>query len=268
MADKDEFNEEYQFADLDEMTPDTGDEGVVTGADVDEIAATEPNRTLPQSDNNVKRNAVIAIFGFIVLMFLYEVVGYIFSGPKNKTTSMIPVQKAAAPPVIQAPQPIAPIVEQQPKSTIDSELSQKLSTLDGVQNSMRSDLDSVNNQLNGMNQNLNSVIAKMAELNTLITNLSQKVDQQSRELEQMAIRREHAKRISHVSKKTAHATLKYYIQAVIPGRAWLIGTNGTTLTVSEGTLIHGYGMVKLIDPNQGRVLTSSGQVIRFSQQDS
>ncbi|HAF87135.1 MAG TPA: type IV secretion protein IcmG, partial [Legionellales bacterium] len=60
----------------------------------------------------------------------------------------------------------------------------------------------------------------------------------------------------------------YYIKAVIPGRAWLIAANGSTLTVSEGTNIKGYGMVKLIDSTQGRILTSSGRVIRFSQQDS
>jgi intracellular multiplication protein IcmG len=61
---------------------------------------------------------------------------------------------------------------------------------------------------------------------------------------------------------------RYNIQAVIPGRAWLIATNGATLTVSQGTAIPGYGIVKLIDPVQGKVTTSSGQIIRFSQEDS
>ncbi|MBA3536672.1 MAG: type IV secretion protein IcmG, partial [Tatlockia sp.] len=62
--------------------------------------------------------------------------------------------------------------------------------------------------------------------------------------------------------------LMYFIQAIIPGRAWLIATNGSTITVREGTRIAGWGVVKLIDPIQGRVLTSSGRIIRFSQRDS
>ena len=60
----------------------------------------------------------------------------------------------------------------------------------------------------------------------------------------------------------------YYIQAVIPGRAWLIATNGSTLTVREGSTIPGYGIVRKIDPNLGKVFMSTGKVIRFSQLDS
>jgi len=33
-------------------------------------------------------------------------------------------------------------------------------------------------------------------------------------------------------------------------------------------LIPGYGAVKLVDPAQGQVLTSTGKVIKFSQLDS
>ena len=64
------------------------------------------------------------------------------------------------------------------------------------------------------------------------------------------------------------AAVYYYIQAVIPGRAWLVSSQGLTITVREGTSVPGYGIVKLIDPNQGRILTSSGRTITFSQQDS
>ena len=58
------------------------------------------------------------------------------------------------------------------------------------------------------------------------------------------------------------------MQAVIPGRAWLIANNGSTITVREGTPIPGYGIAKIIDPIKGRVMTSSGKEIRFSQDDS
>jgi len=72
------------------------------------------------------------------------------------------------------------------------------------------------------------------------------------------------------SKKVVAATppAQYFLQAIIPGRAWLISTNGDTVTVREGTRISSYGVVRFIDAKRGRVLTSSGQVIRFSQEDS
>ena len=107
----------------------------------------------------------------------------------------------------------------------------------------------------------------MTELNGVIANLSAKVDQQSREIEGLTIRRQEANKVYHRGAQATHFP-KYHIQAVIPGRAWLIATNGATLTVREGTAVAGYGMVRLIDPSQGRVTTSSGQVIRFSQEDS
>ena len=264
MADQDEFNDEYQFADLDAITPDNLDEGEIVGADT---AAPQAENAVPKMDNNVKRNAIIVALGFMLFIILYEIVSSIYSGPKPKDDLPVPVMKTPEVPVAQPIQPIMPVVEQ-PKASLDSEVNQKLSSLETMQNTMRSDLDSANNQLNTMSQNLNTAISKMSELNNLISTLSAKVDQQSRELEQMTTRREQVKKMHHAAKKTSHSHLKYYIQAVIPGRAWLIATNGSTLTVSEGTLIPGYGMVKLIDQNQGRVLTSSGQIIRFSQQDS
>lgn len=156
---------------------------------------------------------------------------------------------------------------QAPPPSVDTNVAQKLSALEFSQQSMRADVSSVSDKLGGISNNLNAIVAKMSELNGIIANLNTKVDEQSREIEQLTIRREEAKKASHFVPKAIHYP-KYHIQAVIPGRAWLIATNGATLTVREGTVVAGYGMVRLIDPNQGRVMTSSGQVIRFSQEDS
>jgi intracellular multiplication protein IcmG len=109
---------------------------------------------------------------------------------------------------------------------------------------------------------------KMAELNQVITQLNAKLETQSQVIERLTVRTAPKPPKPRVLNGFLNQRLKYYVQAVIPGRAWLIATNGATLTVREGTLISGYGVVKLIDPTQGRVLTSSGRIIRFSQSDS
>lgn len=262
MADKDQYNDEYQFADLDAINPDSGDESGKTGEGLEGAAAPRQLAT----DNQIKRNVIIVVAVLVLAFVIYKGVG-LFSAEKK-----LPVNISApvlAPVVQQAPiqSPPAASLVQAPPPSVDTNVAQKLSALEFSQQSMRADVSSVSDKLGGISNNLNAIVAKMSELNGIIANLNTKVDEQSREIEQLTIRREEAKKASHFVPKAIHYP-KYHIQAVIPGRAWLIATNGATLTVREGTVVAGYGMVRLIDPNQGRVMTSSGQVIRFSQEDS
>lgn len=259
MADHDQYNDEYQYADLDSMNPDAAEENENT-----EIKPPSESKASgdPLETYNIKRNALIVVGVVLAIMILYKLIGAIFSDKK------VPVKQTIIPVVVSksiADQP--PITPSQPPLTSsDTKITEVLSTLDAGQQSMQTEISAVSGQLGGITNSINDMTAKIAELNGIIANLNAKVEEQSREMEKVAIR--------HVSKKvsgvryTVRPNLKYHIQAVIPGRAWLIATNGSTLTVREGTLISGYGMVKLIDPNQGRVTTSSGQVIKFSQEDS
>ena len=51
----------------------------------------------------------------------------------------------------------------------------------------------------------------------------------------------------------ARVRIPYNIQAIIPGRAWLLAANGETLTVTEGDMLRGIGRVSRIDPYDGIV---------------
>ena len=265
MADNDQYNDEYQFADLDAMSPDAGDEN---GIAQDEASSPAATRTGISGENNIKRKAIFVVIVFVCLLLGYKMIGSLFSGKKAVSTMDTPaaagiMQPPAPQPIVQQPQTAAPVAV----VPIDSKVTQELSALEVTQQSMRTDVASVNNQLVGISNNMNDMIAKMTALNGIIVNLSAKVDEQAREIEQLTIKRHEVRHI-HTAVSHAPSYPKYYLQAVIPGRAWLIAANGATLTVREGTMVAGYGMVKLIDPNQGRVMTSSGQVIRFSQEDS
>lgn len=181
----------------------------------------------------------------------------------QKTAARIAPAVVAPPAVVNNP-PVTPppVIAENPSPMIN----QKLSTLEVTQQSMRSEVDAVNTQLGGLNTNVTALSNQIVQLNQTIAALSAKLDEQSAVIEKLTVK---AKRkvMSHKVKK-AQTPFRYYLQAVIPGRAWLIATNGSTLTVREGTKIPRYGVVKLIDPLQGRVLMSSGQVIKFSQADS
>lgn len=58
-------------------------------------------------------------------------------------------------------------------------------------------------------------------------------------------------------------TPDYYVQAVIPGRAWLKNADGQILTVTQGDPVPGYGTVSLIDAQNGIVMTSTGVKFAF-----
>ncbi len=270
MANNEKDNDEYQFLDLESAASDSVAD--VTPPDEGRIASGYAFA----GKKNVKRNALMVVLFVIILMIIYSVMN-VSSSNKKKATTILPapvsaMKQASAVPVVER----QPVVPSQPLlSDTDhamARMNQKLSELELNQEGMRVELTSSKNQMAAMSNSLNEMIIKISELNQTMVGLAANMDAQSREMKQLFV----PKIVS--MKKPGHQTaprssnqapaLKYYIQAVIPGRAWLIATNGTTLTVREGTQIAGYGSVKLIDSAQGRIITGSGQVIRFSQEDS
>lgn len=261
MANNDPNNDEYHFADLEESNPDHVDE--TTNFDPETVPEEKSSFAL----NHTKRNAIVVIAVIVILLGVYKFGSAIFSKkkvvekPQIATLNPVPAFK----PVVQ-PQPL-PAPPPQPTPAAEQQVEQKLASLEVSQQTITSNLGSVSNQVGSLNQNVTNLAAKVAELNGVIANLNEKLAEQSQQIQQMTIKVRPVVRPHVYPKKSKHGNY-YFIQAIIPGRAWLMNTNGSTLTVREGTIIHGYGMVKLIDAEQGRVVMSSGQIIRFSQADS
>ncbi|KTD53370.1 Component of the Dot/Icm secretion system [Legionella santicrucis] len=278
MADNDQ-NDEYKFAELDSLE----NESI-------ENPEYSPKSTAPMGQGggeprkNIKRNALIAIGVVVFIMLMYKFIGGIFFGkstkvPTDENITPTPVAEVTPSPQpqplpqteipqepIQQPQ-VQPVL-QQPVVEVGKELKQKVASIEVTQQTVQSEVSSVNQQVGNVNNNVNALSAQITKLNQVISDLSNQVAKQSEEINVLMERTKPKliKRIIHVQPSAPQ--IIYYINAVIPGRAWLIGANGSTLTVREGSKIEGYGVVKLIDSLQGRVLTSSGRVIRFSQDDS
>ena len=265
MADNDQLNDEYQFSELDALGTDTTNQ-----AEGEDDAAASKR---VGAETNIRRNALIVVILVILAMIIYKFLGSFFSSPEipvQKTKSVDTAKKSEPKPEAPEIKPLKPVVSEpkpQPQQTsVSANVEQKLSALELSQQSTRSDVSSVSNQLGGISANMNDLSTQIAKLNDALTSINTKLEQQSREIDLLMTRTKPQKK-RPVTKQTQPAK-KYYIQAVIPGRAWLIAQNGATLTVREGTAIPGYGTIKLIDPLQGRITTSSGQIIRFSQDDS
>jgi|GEM_PF-946178 len=266
MIDNNQQDDEYQFADLDSMTPEMEDENREFG----QSGATNPSpEQAPKKD--IRRNAIIAITLVVLAMVLYKFVGSLFhkdvaavESSKQKTAILQPAPIQPAPIQAVQEQP-APVVSTTPDV---SGMTQKLSDMEASQQSLRADFNGLNNQLSTVNDNITALNSKLAALTESLATLTNGMEQQSAELAKIVARQAKPKRI-HVTQSRIYAPrIQYAIQAIIPGRAWLIAQNGSTITVRVGTVVPMVGTVRVIDPNLGRVVMSTGQVIRFSQQDS
>ncbi|CEG58038.1 Component of the Dot/Icm secretion system [Legionella fallonii LLAP-10] len=276
MAEHDQDNDEYKFAELDSLDSES------MGEENEAHQSFSPGQKQAPGGKNVKRNALIAVGIIVFAMATYKIVGWIYSGKTNNASQVTPTptaqitqqpsQSAITPAPSTTPTSIstaAPIVQptQSVVTTTDNDLKQKVSAIEQAQQTVRAEVSSVGEQVGTVNNNINNLNTQIANLNQVIGNLTNQVAKQS-EVINVLMARSQPKVVHKTNKKIIAPRIIYYIQAVIPGRAWLIGTNGSTLTVREGTKIAGYGRVRLIDSMQGRVLTSSGQVIKFSQEDS
>ncbi len=270
MADNDQ-NDEYKFAELESLDNDSMEHDYTPG----EHKPSGMGSKLPKKD--VRRNAIIVVCLILFAMVMYKLLGGLFSGKSNNASkgSIPPAPIATQVPAQPQLQPIQAEVAPQPMPQVqpvvqenNSGLRQKVDSIETNQQNVQSQVSSMNEQVGNINNNVNNLTSQISRLNQTITDLTTQLNRQSEEIN-VLMERTKPKPIRRMMRPRQFLQANiYYISAVIPGRAWLIGTNGSTLTVREGTKIAGYGVVKLIDSMEGRILTSSGRVIRFSQEDS
>lgn len=261
----DDNKDEYQLVDPD-----------ILGMELDEppVEKLGDASVLPESApvdmQRMIRHGLIVVGALFLLIFFYKIIGSYISNKKAASTqlTLAPAKTTVnSKKIVSDPLPLLDVATETKPSQVN-----QLSSLEQQQQTMGAEVVSMTTQLGTVSTALTDVTLKIAELNQMVVALNEKIDAQSREL----IRLE-ALRLSPPTPKARpvvrHLTprepvVTYYLQAIIPGRAWLIATNGATLTVREGTKVNGYGAVRLIDPKQGRVLMSSGRTIQFSQADS
>ncbi len=278
-------DKEYHFIEDDtEIGPELQDE-----SSVPPLTATEPGVVNKQENvkrsawdksvvqrfftqNSPARNLVIVVLVLLFLIGLYDMTNrFLARHHEVQPEAHVPLEtKQSAimtPAVVNTPAAYpAPAQAAAPAPVMAPDVKQKLTQIEQNQNNMQAQMQVINSQSLAFNSNISALSDKVNQLSQQVTQLSEVIQTQS---QLMAVLKEKLKP-KPVKRVMINPipTVKYYLQAVIPGRAWIIATNGSTLTVRQGSTIPGYGIVKNINPIDGRVSTSSGQIIRFSQDDS
>ena len=267
MVDNNKDNDDYQFVDVDAVNADSTEDL----QNLDNHSKSAFAKKINFFPLDTKRKALIVVLVLIFSVFIYKWMSSSSSSKKKSVASAgVSIVKPSLKPVTLQPsvQSSMPVMATN-NGNIDEKIEKKLFHLEQNQEAIRSDFLVTTNQISGITTNMASMAAKIEELNQVIAQLVEKIQAQERQqVKARVIMEKRPQSRAVASHHSSAPSLRYFIQAVIPGRAWLIATNGSTLTVREGTMISGYGLVTLIDPRQGRVLTSSGQVIRFSPEDS
>lgn len=138
---------------------------------------------------------------------------------------------------------------------VNSDLQAQIRELSGQMTSVRSNADTTAASLRMVADQLAQLAVTVANESKVSAGLVEQLKQQK-------------KPFGFRKMKMPSQQVNCVLQAIIPGRAWLICSNGETVTVSQGTRIGDYGIVRYIDAPNERVLTSSGQTITFGQEDS
>jgi intracellular multiplication protein IcmG len=257
-------------------------------ADNDEYHFTDPDIVGPESSNETTpppeqpsggraeffkthaqliRNAAIVVSFVILCMLMYTIVVKISTHRKNEIKSVVPaapVTTVQAPPVVPTPPPVMPSSPTIPAVAVD----QKMVDLSQSQESMKADVLMMKTQLSDLDNNVNNLATKMVELNQQLEKITTHLDAQASEFDKLL--HPPVRKVKHVKTRKVCVVplMKYYVEAIMPGRAWLIAENGATLTVRRGSVIPGYGTVRSIDDRQGCIRTSNRALICFSQDDS
>lgn len=124
-------------------------------------------------------------------------------------------------------------------------------------------------QLEQLAQELQQIKASVEQIQSVLLNFNTMIDEMNRKLKTAATapKAEPKRPIMQVPVRHKPRTA-YRLTAVMPGRAWLESSRGTTITIKVGDTVPGYGTVVKISAPEGVVVTSDGKVITYGKNDS
>ncbi len=137
--------------------------------------------------------------------------------------------------------------------------SQMQSALNAV-NQNKAAIDELHNEVEQLKSAIDGVNSSQAQFSNSLSVLSEQIAQIQTALQ--------PKKPAEAKKTVATIPVIYYLRAIIPGRAWIQGSDSSSRSVAVGDTLKQYGVVQSIDAENGVVTTSSGKIIGFNSDDS
>jgi intracellular multiplication protein IcmG len=250
----DENNDvEYQLSDDDETVYEPEEEHHRAGG--------SPEESKPPKKPSKKRFFIGIIVVIVVIFVSYRLIRFISARREVKPVTAVAVTKKPLQVVVKPTSKQIPTFSEIQKV---KQLQQKNVT---AMEDLKKQQSGTQTSLEGFHQRMSSIDNRIDNLQGLTKNMASQVKevQQTQQKQQQArkamlARRARAKaaRIRQLRRKKS-----YFVQAVIPGRAWLRGADGSAITIIKGDKIPGYGQVVAIDPYSGVVAMSSGIKLRY-----
>lgn len=256
-------DDEYHFEDFDQLeTPEVSEQPHLnsTATMAEPVDAAAPEFGLQQSHRRIIIIGIVLviILGLLVYRFVNRSLDKL-SIPKLETPSLFQ-SKSATPPPMQmesnapsvppsfanqpAPAAIAPTPP--PPTVTNAQIDQLNSTIQSQQQTI-SDLQ---NSMNGLQETVNNMNGALTAMSGQVSDLMNRLPK--------------PKPPKPVIQAPPPPQVTYTVKAMVPGRAWLQGSNGSTLTVGVGNEVPHMGTVASVDVNSGTVTMGDGTVLTYN----
>lgn len=215
---------------------------------------------------NLKRLLIIVV-AIAVIWAGHKMFSAFMSARKPKSQNITKLSNMPPTPIAQ-PQAFAPVSALPAKTPAlgapaMSGVDSRLAAIEEGNAEAQAKIERANANMAELQNMIATMTSQMSTLNNAIQDLTAQVTQQQAQIQALMTGGGAAKRNKRARQQQRVARKQYYIQALIPGRAWLTSSDDRMITVREGDTVPGYGVVTAIDPAQSAVMTSSGEIIVF-----
>jgi hypothetical protein len=202
------------------------------------------NVPLPKAPSRMKKFLLVPVF-LIIVFSVYKFLGWYYEKPQDTTPKTVVTQPKVAAPIAAMPQAAAPSPEVISLMQQNQSNREELDKMTESVNKTQSTLDAMQNKIDDLTQSVNQLSVQNESLKAMM----------------------HKPKVKKIVKHVAQKMESYHIKAIVPGRVWLESDSGKVVTLRVGDSLAGYGMIQLISPQQGLVMTSSGMAIQYGVND-
>lgn len=202
----------------------------------------------------------------IVGIVLYKLSSLFIGNKANKFPDKLAAlpkieQPATVPAQTSMETPVAPVSQ---SNNNPFQLDKRLADMEQHNQEDSARLNRLETQLNSVNRDFSQLKMQMSQLQNELRAVNGQISNLQQTLAKPVEQKAPVKLIKKPAAPIVVHRPQYHVQAVLPGRAWLVKDEDmSTMTVAVGDILPGYGTIVSINPIRASVITSSGYTIPY-----